>query len=500
MAQLIANFWQLAIIGLLGLVGYYVYLGIYNLFFHPLAKYPGPKLAALSEAWFVKSSLSGHLPYIFTETHKQYGDIVRISPNELSFARPEAVKEIYYNPTKTKPGMPKSLSYARPDTPHLFSVRDIAEHQKQKAAFTHAFSPRALKEQEPIVLQYTDAWISMLAREGTGPHGIDIVKAWNWLTFDIIGDLTFGASFDCVKTATTHPWIDMLFDSLTFGIMYDMIRRIPILKFGLPFVVPIKKLKQNRVEIREYTRQRVAARVETGTKRDTEDFFSDILSKGQYTEEGLISQAFMLIIAGSETSASALSGATFYLSHYPQALKRLQEEVRGAFTSSDQIVGDSTAPAKLPFLHACIEEALRLFPPAPSHALRVSPGATIDGQYIPAGVCVTSQNYPMSRDSRYFNVPAEYHPERWLKGDDCPPDFRDDNKAASTPFSIGPRSCIGVNLAYLEMRIALAKFVWHFDWELLPESKEWTKGMKTYFIWKKPAMMVRLKLREGVKV
>lgn len=361
------------------------------------------------------------------------GDVVRISPNELSFTSIPATKDIYYHQTKTRPAMPKSMSYARPEAnPTLFSVRDVNEHSRQKAAFTHAFSPRALKDQEPLILRYCDAWITMLAREATSPAGIDMVTAWNWLTFDIIGDLTMGASFDCIKTAKTHPWIAMLFNSLTFGVIFDLIRRLPPLKFALPFFVPLKQLAENRKRILEYTQEKVAARVRAGEERKVEDFFADLLRKGNYTEEGLISQAYMLTIAGTETSASALSGATYYLSLYPDALATLQSEVRSSFTSPDQITGDSTRPDKLPFTTAVLEEALRLFPPAPSHALRESPGGvTVDGEYIPKGVGVTTQNYPMSRDPRYWWKPNEFHPERWLKGDDCPEEFRSDNKAAS---------------------------------------------------------------------
>lgn len=93
-----------------------------------------------------------------------------------------------------------------------------------------------------------------------------------------------------------------------------------------------------------------------------------------------------LVAAGSETTATLLSGLTFYLLTNPHTMKTLTEEVRSAFKSDEEI--DFSSANNLPYLRACIEEALRIYPPTPSGLPRVVPkgGATICGQYVPEDV------------------------------------------------------------------------------------------------------------------
>src|ERR1700744_4796500 len=101
----------------------------------------------------------------------------------------------------------------------------------------------------------------------------------------------------------------------------------------------------------------------------------------------LNSQATVLIVAGSETTATALSGITYYLCRTPQAYDKLAAEVRSAFTDFDEINGRSTD--NLVYLKAVIDEGLRLYPPIAAGLPRVSPGETVDGYFVPKGAIVS---------------------------------------------------------------------------------------------------------------
>lgn len=113
----------------------------------------------------------------------------------------------------------------------------------------------------------------------------------------------------------------------------------------------------------------------------------------------------------------------------------------------------------LPYITAVIEEGLRIYPPVAFGLPRTSPGAKVDGHYIPAGTTVHSSIYVLAHSPKYWFKPDEFCPERWLGSDDIEydPAFANDNKDAFKPFSQGPRVCIGINLAYMELRIILAK-------------------------------------------
>ena len=87
-----------------------------------------------------------------------------------------------------------------------------------------------------------------------------------------------------------------------------------------------------------------------------------------------------------------------------------------------------------------------------------------------------------------FRDPYEFAPERWLDDER----YKDDRKKALQPFSLGPRNCLGINLAYAEMRVILARLVWNFDMELCKQSQNWVEGMKVFMIYQRPPLMVRL--------
>jgi cytochrome P450 len=121
--------------------------------------------------------------------------------------------------------------------------------------------------------------------------------------------------------------------------------------------------------------------------------------------------------------------------------------------------------------------------------MRVSRGNTIAGRYVPPNTLIGVTHWACYHSTLNFTDPEIFAPERWL-GD---AKYANDRKDAFKPFSNGPRSCIGTNLAYAEMRLILTRLVWNFDFELEKESEHWVEGMKIYAVYQRPPLMVRLK-------
>ena len=149
----------------------------------------------------------------------------------------------------------------------------------------------------------------------------------------------------------------------------------------------------------------------------------------------LTSQATSLIVAGSETTATALCGLTHFLCRNPQVYKKLATEIRSSFTEYDQITGKSTD--SLLYLKAVIDEGLRIYPPIAAGLPRVSPGETVDGHYVPRGTLVSVNTWVAGHIETNFHNAFDFIPERWLD-----PGCKDD-KAASQPFLLGSRVCLG---------------------------------------------------------
>lgn len=108
---------------------------------------------------------------------------------------------------------------------------------------------------------------------------------------------------------------------------------------------------------------------------------------------------------------------------------------------------------------------------------------------------VASNIWVASHSEKYFHTPHDFIPERYLPTDHplYDPVFDNDDKSASNPWSVGPRNCIGLNLAYMEMRIILARVVWEFDLELVTKDLDWKRESLHKGVWVRPDMYVRFR-------
>lgn len=255
---------------------------------------------------------------------------------------------------------------------------------------------------------------------------------------------------------------------------------------------------------------------------DHPDFIGQILAhsdaKKSLTEGEMVLNMALFISAGSDTSATVLTGWTYFICTHPSAYERVAREVREALRGSEGPTGEPEINCQkvrnMHFLEATIREALRLFPPSAASQQRIVPagGATIDGINVPEGTTVAVSPWATTRSKLNFWDPDGFWPERWMgevSGIDITPKvadprFSNDRPQASLPFGTGPRVCIGRNLAYMELRLILAHLLWNFDIELDrgpvdgESTDEWgldgkMKPMKVFHSMIKPALWGRLK-------
>lgn len=178
------------------------------------------------------------------------------------------------------------------------------------------------------------------------------------------------------------------------------------------------------------------------------------------------------IIAGSDTTSTALAATLFYLVRNPVALDRVAAEVCAAFADVEAIE-NGAALTGCAYLRACIDEAMRMSPSVGGLLPRetLAGGATVDGEHIPAGIVVGVPQYAIHHNAVYYPEPHRFKPERWIAGSAAKSSSsavvgEEDvarAQAAFCPFSIGPRGCIGKGLAYAEMMTALARVLYIYD-------------------------------------
>ncbi|MCJ1235343.1 hypothetical protein MMC14_003311 [Varicellaria rhodocarpa] len=402
-----------------------------------------------------------------------------------------------YGHRQGKRQVPKDKNFYRASNE---AVQDIvasndADHARMRRLLSHAFSESALQEQEPLITNYFDLLIRKLHRQIEGPNKgkVDIVKWYNFTTFDLVGDLCFGESFQALKNEDYHTWIVNIFRGIKFSTVFMILKTYPNIEspaFLLLSMFP--SLMKARITHYEFTREKLERRL--AQKTDRRDFINYIQrhndEKGM-SEPEILATCRTLITAGSETTATLLSGVTFFLLKNPETLRKVTDEVRDAFAARTDI--NFTSVAQLPYLQACLKEALRLYPPTPSILpRRTAPeGDFVNGRFIPGNISIGVHQWSTHNSERNFKDPQKYVPERWL-GD---PQYADDDRSAMQPFSIGPRNCLGKNLAYAEMRSILARMLWNFDMELCVESEKWNE-QKVFILWDKPPLNIVLKARD----
>ncbi|KAI8947240.1 cytochrome P450 [Xylaria longipes] len=479
----------LAYLSVIGLLCYSFGWCVYSLYFHPLARYPGPKLAAISQVWFAWVWLSGRYPTIIQGTHKKYGNVIRIAPNELSFNTIQAHHDIYSTPSRNgkKPFTKDPTFYNNGDSVRvLFYEIDTTEHAWQRKLLAAGFSAGSMRYQEHLVHRYVDLFMQKIGKLSATSRGVgvNIAEVMLWLGFDIMGEMTFSESFGAVEASKAHFWISLLRDGAHAAILPALAQRMPLLRSVIPYLVS-KSAIENRVKHYAYTEETVRKRVrlqEEDPSRETSDLFGPVIASGKLDWASLVSLAQAMVIAGADTVSHALTGATYFLCANPECLKALQDEIRG-LGHYDELTGARLA--SLRYLNAVIEETLRIFPPIAFGLPRVSPGDYVDSHFVPSGVTVSAPNWAVNRNDAEWDDPYTFRPERWLVEGGV-------SQPRNLAFSTGPTACLGIGQAWLEIRIALAKLIYTYDLEFARDHGDWLGDAEMYMMWREAPLMVRL--------
>jgi cytochrome P450 len=458
---------------------------IYTLLLHPLAKHPGPLLAALTDLHSTHHALAGDRHLAFHRLHARYGPIVRFGPNSLSFNSSSALREIYGAKSNVRKARFYEAFWANKHAASTHSVIDKALHARKRRVLSQAFSDAAVREAERYILVHVREFCGNLGRGSAGQEEkreedaafsaaappVNFADQANYLTFDTLGDLCFGKSFNMLRSPENRFAIDLIGNAARRHLIcgtYLLLHEYHLDK------LLFRQIAAGRERYMQYSRTQAAERMalsssaaDAEVKEERKDFFYHLLhaidpNTGQVgfpSSTELWAESNLLIIAGSDTTSTALAATVHYLLHTPRALEKLTREILTAFppsTTVEAITSQTASSLKLPYLRACLDEAMRLSPSVPGLLPREvqSGGATIDGVEVPAGTIVGVPHYTLHRNGKYFSRVDEYWPERWLVGESVAGEVTtreavDRALGAFCPFSVGVRGCIGKGELFL---------------------------------------------------
>ncbi|TVY33841.1 Cytochrome P450 monooxygenase [Lachnellula subtilissima] len=485
--------------GLCCFLFYLTLRAFYRITLHPLASYPGPTLWSISDLPSAYQTFQGTLPFKISSLHAKYGPVVRIGPNNLTYIVEEAWTDIYARKVELRKDPSQFVIVGEEKVSGLLTAPDEEAHSRMRRNLAHGFSEKALRGQEYIIRGYVDLLMQRL-HENCGKGTVDIAKWLNFASFDIIGDLTFGESFNCLETSNMHKpremlmkkqfWVQLIFDNLKSISLLGLMKKFPPLDKILLSLLPQNAMGKQQEHL-ALTEAKMMRRLKSQESRL--DFLSEVQNQinkpSGMSKAELLPTVNLLIVAGSETTANLLSATSYFILTNPSCLSNLQAEVRNAFKTEEEI--NIVSVNSLSYMLAILNEVLRLYPPSPTSFNRLTPlgGCQIAGKFVPGNTSVAVNQWAANHSATNFVRADEFIPERWMGADE----FAVDNRRAVQPFSVGRRGCIGRNLAYAEMRLILARLVWNFDVELAEESRDWMKNPRVFLVYEKRPLLVHLK-------
>ncbi|KAL1708098.1 cytochrome P450 [Schizophyllum commune] len=451
--------------------------------FHPLASYPGPTLAKISKWYIAYYVARGTRHLLIRDLHARYGSWVRIGPNELSVNEPAAIRPIYAQ-------MYRGPSYqgAPSDADALTNISNKERYMERLPAWHRAFSSENVKRFRPMAEARTSQLIEILAKKFEDGEIIDLSHWISMWGIDNMGDMSFSGGFEKLSAGRDEEgWTDIiLMGVLVVGVLGQVPYMRDILRLA-PTPGPIAAFQRLTGKKVEETRQKQAG------------VYADILSILQNTEAGeykiteaeAAADASFLIVAGWDTVSECATTFFRYVFADRAVLARLRDELIDAFGDLDP---DYDTLMRLPYLGACVQEALRMVPPVAAGPPRTSGAAdyTIIGHYIPKGTVVACPIYTMHRSADNFSDPDTFMPERWL-GERS---GLVHNPEAFIPFSSGIGICLGKPVALYNMKLLAANVVRSFDADFAESFslEEFDVSYKEHNLWRHGPLLMRLRM------
>ncbi|KUJ12594.1 cytochrome P450 [Mollisia scopiformis] len=452
---------------------YFTTLIFYRLFLHPLAKFPGPKVAAITRYYEAYYDIVQNGQYIFRiqELHKKYGPIIRISPYELHI-----LDSAFYEKLYCQEGRWEKYSWAYDAFGVKDSIISTANHELHKARrqpLDAYFSKTKVANQQALILRNLEKLCSRLSKVSGSRKPINLGAALSAFTRDVSTEFMIGKSYNDLD----HEDFNIALTNMTttgFGFIWRMTKHItwfgPAMK-AIPFDWAMKLSNDDTKAFlsmlrtsEQDTKELMAAATspspdEKAQRTIVHEIMDSSLPTSDKSFERVAGDVATVTSAGFETTSSALRLIIYHVFSKPDILQRLRTEL-ATLGSADKF--EWRRLEQLSYLTSVLMEGLRMSPGVVSRLARIAPDRDIMYKewVIPAGTPVGMSVLTLHMDKTLYPDPRHFDPDRWM---DLEVRKRADKVFA--PFSKGTRMCIGMYLAWAEMYLVLATLVQQFNFE-----------------------------------
>ena len=378
---------------------------------------------------------------------------------------PDAIRHVlvdnYENYTRT----PAGLRVLRPMLGQGLLIAEGRAWKHQRRTLAPAFTPRAVSALVPHMIAATDETVAKLRARSNAP--VDLREAMQRMTLEIAGRTMFSFGMDR-HGAALRDFVMEYGERLARPHFLDL-----LLPLGWPspqdFARARFRKRWTAFVGQLMAERRAAGKNENAPPRDLFDLMNearDPETGAAFSDEQLGDEVATMILAGHETTATALFWALYLLALDPETQEQLAAEVRDVNASG------AIEIERLKFTRAVIDETMRLYPPAFLIARAAAGPDTIAGLPVKKHDVILIAPWLLHRHEKLWRDPGAFVPSRFMTG--TPPD-----RFAYLPFGVGARVCIGAHFALVEATLALARLIGAFRVALVDKEPVMPVGVVT---------------------
>ncbi|XP_060892641.1 thromboxane-A synthase [Labrus mixtus] len=455
-------------------------------------------------------------------------------------ADPDMLRQVMVREFSTFPNRMSFRFATKPMTDCLLMLRD-ERWKRVRSILTPSFSAAKMKEMVPLINTAIDALTNNLNVHAESGEAFDIHKCFGCFTMDVIASVAFATQVDS-QNNPDDPFVShaqMFFTFSFFRPIMMFFIAFPFIAAPLAGLIPNKRRDKMNNFFINCIQRIIAQREEQPPEQRRRDFLQLMLDarttkdsvslehfdtlnhsdeldhrnqrsqasapdqdvgpqeppsrrqqRKMITEDEIVGQAFVFLLAGYETSSNTLAFTCYLLALHPECQSRVQEEVDDFFTRHES--PDYSNVQELKYLDMVISEALRLYPPGFRFARDIDNDCVLNGQLLPKGATLEIPAGFLHYDPEHWPEPEKFIPER----------FTPEAKASRhpfvyLPFGAGPRNCVGMRLAQLEIKMALVRLFRRFNIVACSETKVPLELKSSSTLGPKNGIFVKIRRREA---
>ncbi|KAE9369918.1 pisatin demethylase [Stipitochalara longipes BDJ] len=464
-----------------------------------LRAFKGPFLASFSDLWLIRHTAGGTIHLDLFDITEKYGPIARVGSNTLVTSDPNLLRRMSSVRSSYKRSDWFYGMRFDPSRDNILSHREDEKHNLLRAKMAAGYSGKEVQNLEKLIDQNVLALVDLLERKyistKTDFKPVDFGRTASYFTLDTLSSIAFGEPFgDLATDSDVHNYIETTEESLPVIILVTVIpwlSKLLQMNFMKRFL-PSEKDKIGLGRMIGVAKEVVGKRFGLN-KESKNDMLGSFINHG-LTQEEAESESLVQIMAGSDTTATAIRATMLHVLTSPQVVSALLAEITEVSPSSP--IKDAEA-RKMPYLQAVIQEGLRIFPPVTGLLSKSAPlgGDTFNGLFIPEGTKIGYCAWGVSRDKTIWGDDSHvFRPERWL---DCSPkELRNMEATLELVFGYGRWQCLGRNVALIELNKVFVELLRHFDMSLVEPLKPWKSFCAGIFL--QNEMWMRITKRQKV--